>query len=167
MEGALAVFRRAKSAVRLSTPLSSSLTLNTRSSQSVPLPVHSFSVLLHLCSGGNTQAEAAEKRYFPAEANEVQSCIVLSCESDKEHAFTHYPSPLQVYEHMSATGIPPVEMTFTALVRVAAATGDPQKAYDMARFSCFLSRLGCCEARSSQAHPHRRRRCERKDSSPG
>ena len=39
--------------------------------QNTPLQVHTYNVLLHLCSGGNQQGEAAT-RVHPAESNEVR-----------------------------------------------------------------------------------------------
>jgi hypothetical protein len=39
-------------------------------SQNTPLQVHTYNVLLHLCSGGNQQGEAAT-RVHPAESKEV------------------------------------------------------------------------------------------------
>ena len=48
--------------------------------QNTPLQVHTYNVLLHLCSGGNQQGEAAT-RVHPAESNEVCSPLpsVLLC----------------------------------------------------------------------------------------
>jgi hypothetical protein len=42
---------------------------------------------------------------------------------------------------MAEKGVAPVEMTFTALARIAAASGEPQKAYDLARCACLVESL--------------------------
>ena len=85
VEGALAVFQRAKSQVL---PHDSCafvkgvfLTTHHRSLcvplhfQDVALQIHSYNVLLHLCAGGN-QAEDSTKRVFSPQSAEVRpSCL--------------------------------------------------------------------------------------------
>ena len=107
--------------------------------QDFALQIHSYNVLLHLCAGGN-QAEDSTKRVFSPQSAEVRpsglrpSASALLPISSTPRPHTHLR---QVFEHMTEKGVAPVEMTFTALARIAAASGEPQKAYDLVRCACL------------------------------
>ena len=55
-------------------------------SQNTPLQVHTYNVLLHLCSGGNQQGEAAT-RVHPAEASEVCCSLIIYLDGGARLAF--------------------------------------------------------------------------------
>ena len=83
-----------------------------------PLQPHSCNVLLHLCAGGVATAGGYGA---PSEASPRQSPVPSRAEVHPERANA-------VFNHMVAENVPRTEMTYTALARVEAAVGEPQRA---------------------------------------
>lgn len=83
IEGALALFRRAKTEVLGCAGRPRSFTRAESAdvscvSQGTSMQVHTYNVILHLCSGGNQQGEAAT-RVHPAETAEVRLRVAADC----------------------------------------------------------------------------------------
>ena len=87
--------------------------------------MHSYNVLLHLCAGGN-QGEEGPKRFFPREATEVRARLAVAI---ARASFAY--AQTQVYNRMLSRNVQPLEMTYTALARVTASSGDPAHAYQL------------------------------------
>jgi len=94
-----------------------------------PLQPHSFNVLLHLCSGGTTggnygKDDAASNNDVAAPQAKV---VVPSADA------VHAERANAIFNKMVTLDIPRTEMTYTALARIEAATGEPRKALDIAK----------------------------------
>jgi len=103
------------------------------------VPHHSFNVLLHLCTGGN-QPDGPEKRILLPQADEVcdrfdvlHMRVHFSDPSHRESPLTCCATPVQIYEYMKIKGCAPIESTYTALARAAAASGNPDRARQLVR----------------------------------
>jgi hypothetical protein len=136
VDGALAAFRKARELVRPAglRTLQKSFLVSLPRSQDIPVPHHSFNVLLHLCTGGN-QPDGPEKRILLPQADEVcarfdvlHTRVHFSDPSHRESPLTCYATPVQIYEYMKIKGCAPIESTYTALARAAAASGNPDRA---------------------------------------
>ena len=83
-----------------------------------PLQPHSCNVLLHLCAGGVATAGGyGALSEPPPRTHPVPS-----------RAEVHPERANAVFNHMVAENVPRTEMTYTALARVEAAVGEPQRA---------------------------------------
>ena len=113
--------------------------------QGTSLHIHTYNVLLHLCSGGNQPEEA--KRVYPEYSTEARCTFPLLRETNPARAAVVRPPPpadvrhavtarVQVFEHMNEKGVVPIEMTYTALARIAGAGGNGARALELVRAVC-------------------------------
>ena len=95
-----------------------------------PLQPHSFNVLLHLCSGGTTGGNYG-KDDAPTTNGDAPAptAKVVVPSADAVHA----ERANAIFNKMVTLDIPRTEMTYTALARIEAATGEPRKALDIAK----------------------------------